>query len=105
MDIGVGPSSRGMPDEEDDGVTAGDVRADETLGIDKSEQAGLGGEASVLEEYGKDTEPDDLPEQPPLDEAVLPGTDPDVPADLAREPGKPDPNLPAPGHETHKDGR
>jgi hypothetical protein len=105
MDIGVDASSLGMPDEDSEGVTAGDVRVDETLGIDKSEQSGLGGEASVLEEYGKDTEDDDLPEKAPLGEAVLQGSDPDVPKDLANEHGAPDSTLPKPGHETHKDGR
>jgi hypothetical protein len=78
----------------------GEPRADETLGIDRSEQAGLGGEASVLEEYGEDTHPDDLPEKPSMPlEAPLPGTDPDLPADLAVADGGPDPNLPLPGHE------
>ena len=94
-----------MPNGEDDndGVTAGEARADETLGIDRSEQSGLGGDSSVLEEYGKDTVPDDEPEKPVVEEAdlepALPGTDPDVPADLASEKGGPDPTLPAPGHE------
>jgi hypothetical protein len=89
-----------MPDDEDDGVTAGDARADETMGLDRSEQPGLGGEASVLEEYGEDTVPDDLPEPPqaPL-EPPLPGTDPDLPKDLEAERGGPDPTLPPKGHE------
>jgi len=93
-----------MPDgdNEDDGVTAADVRADETLGLDRSEQPGLGGEASVLEEYGTDTVPDDLPEPPqaPL-EPPLPGTDPELPKDLeaAQARAPPDPNLPPKGHE------
>jgi hypothetical protein len=90
-------------DDDNDGVTAGEARMDETLGIDRSEQSGLGGDSSVLEEYGKDTVPDDEPEKPMVADAerepVLPGTDPDVPADLAREKGAPDPTLPAPGHE------
>jgi hypothetical protein len=78
----------------------GEPRADETLGIDRSEQAGLGGDSSVLEEYGEDTDPTDhLPERPEAKEPVLPGTDPDVPKDLAAEGGAPDPNLPFPGHE------
>ena len=78
----------------------GEPRADETLGIDRSEQSGLGGDSSVLEEYGEDTDPTDhLPERAEAKEAVLPGTDPDVPKDLAAEGGIPDPNLPLPGHE------
>lgn len=78
----------------------GEPRADETLGIDRSEQPGLGGDSSVLEEYGEDTVRDDLPERPdvPL-EAPLPGTDPDLPTDLAVADGGADPNLPLPGHE------
>lgn len=78
----------------------GEPRADEALGIDRSEQSGLGGDSSVLEEYGEDTDPtDNLAERPEAKEAVLPGTDPDVPRDLATAPGAPDPNLPLPGHE------
>lgn len=79
----------------------GEPRADETLGIDRSEQSGLGGDSSVLEEYGVDTDPTDaMAEKPeaPL-EAALPGTDPDLPADLAVPEGGPDPTLPEPGHE------
>lgn len=92
-----------MADGDEDGgegVTAGDVRVDETLGIDRSEQPGLGGNASVLEEYGEDTAPDDLPEAPqaPL-EAALPGTDPELPRDLEVAEGGPDPTLPLPGDE------
>jgi hypothetical protein len=85
-----------MPDTEDEG----EPRADATLGIDRSEQAGLGGEPSVLEEYGDDTLPDDLPERPlvPL-EAPFPGSDPDLPRDLEVAEGGPDPTLPEPGHE------
>jgi hypothetical protein len=89
-----------MPYTDEDGEDRGEPRADETLGIDRSEQAGLGGEPSVLEEYGVDTVPDDLPEPPeaPL-EAPFPGSDPDLPRDLeVAEPG-PDPTLPEPGHE------
>ena len=78
----------------------GEPRADETLGIDRSEQSGLGGDSSVLEEYGEDTDPTDhLAERAESKEPVLPGTDPDVPKDLAAEGGAPDPNLPQPGHE------
>lgn len=94
MDIPWRVASEGMADDE------GEPRADETLGIDRSEQSGLGGDSSVLEEYGKDTDPTDhLPERAEAKEAVLPGTDPDVPKDLAAEGGAPDPNLPLPGHE------
>jgi hypothetical protein len=83
-----------MPD------TEGEPRADETLGIDRSEQAGLGGEPSVLEEYGDDTIPDDLPERPPKPlEAPFPGSDPELPRDLEIPEGGPDPTLPEPGHE------
>lgn len=80
--------------------TGDEPRADETLGIDRSEQAGLGGDSSVLEEYGDDTLADDLPEQPlkPL-EAPLPGSDPELPRDLEVPEGGPDPTLPEPGHE------
>lgn len=78
----------------------GEPRADEALGIDRSEQAGLGGDSSVLEEYGEDSDPTDhLPERADAREPVLPGTDPDVPRDLATAGGIPDPNLPEPGHE------
>jgi hypothetical protein len=78
----------------------GEPRADGTLGIDRSEQPGLGGDSSVLEEYGEDADPTDhLPERADAKEPVLPGTDPDVPGDLAAEGGAPDPNLPLPGHE------
>ncbi|MHB1261539.1 MAG: hypothetical protein ACYC2H_07465 [Thermoplasmatota archaeon] len=78
----------------------GEPRADETLGIDRSEQSGLGGDSSVLEEYGRDTDPTDhLAEHADAHEAVLPGTDPDVPRDLAKAGGIADPNLPEPGHE------
>ena len=78
----------------------GEPRADEALGIDRSEQSGLGGDSSVLEEYGEDSDPTDhLPERSEAKEAVLPGTDPDVPRDLATAGGAPDPNLPLPGHE------
>ncbi|MEA3166938.1 MAG: hypothetical protein QOJ26_1817 [Thermoplasmata archaeon] len=78
----------------------GEPRADAELGIDRSEQSGLGGDSSVLEEYGEDTDPtDNLPERVEAPEPVLPGTDPDVPKDLAAEGGAPDPNLPLPGHE------
>ena len=93
-------------DNEEDGITAGDARPDETMGIDKSEQAGLGGEASVLEEYGKDTVPDDEPEKPVVEEAerepTLPGTDPDVPRDLEAERAPPDHTLPRKGHEVRE---
>lgn len=83
-----------------DETNPGDTRVDRTLGIDRSEQAGLGGEPSVLEEYGDDTLADDLPERPrgPL-EASLPGTDPELPVDLQVAEGGPDPDLPRPGHE------
>ena len=78
----------------------GEPRADEALGIDRSEQSGLGGDSSVLEEYGRDTDPTDhLAQRPESHEAVLPGTDPDVPRDLATSGGIADPNLPEPGHE------
>lgn len=78
----------------------GEPRADEALGIDRSEQPGLGGDSSVLEEYGEDTDPTDhLAERAEAREPVLPGTDPDVPRDLAKAGGIPDPNLPEPGHE------
>lgn len=98
-----------MPDE----TTADDVRADETLGIDRSEQSGLGGD-SVLEEYGKDTLPDDepgdkvaaaevgTPEDGATMEPVLPGSDPEMPKDLEAERGGPDPNLPKKGHEVRE---
>lgn len=84
-----------MADDEE-----GEPRAEATLGIDRSEQPGLGGDSSVLEEYGEDTDPTDhLPERGTAAEPVLPGTDPDVPKDLATEHGGRDPNLPLPGHE------
>jgi hypothetical protein len=86
---------------DDDETTGEDVRVDEVMGIDHSEQSGLGGDSSVLEEYGEDTDPTDaMAEKPevPL-EQPLPGTDPDVPADLALAEGGPDPTLPQPGHE------
>ncbi|HET6399090.1 MAG TPA: hypothetical protein VFH47_06010, partial [Candidatus Thermoplasmatota archaeon] len=54
----------------------GDARIDETFGIDKTEQAGLGGDTSVLEAYGEDIERDDLPEpEGPAFEPILPGSD------------------------------
>lgn len=90
----------------EDGVTAADASLDETLGIDRSEQSGLGGEASVLEEYGKDTVPDDEPERPVVEEGerepVLPGTDPDMPKDLEAGRVGPDPTLPKKGHEVQE---
>lgn len=89
-----------------DDTDSGEPRADETLGIDRSEQSGLGGNTSVLEEYGKDTVRDDLPEKPVLEaedkEPVLPGTDPDVPKDVVEERGGPDPTLPKLGHEVRE---
>jgi len=94
MDIPWRLASECMADDE------GEPRADEALGIDRSEQSGLGGDSSVLEEYGEDSDPTDhLPERAEAKEPVLPGTDPDVPKDLAAEGGAPDPNLPLPGHE------
>jgi hypothetical protein len=80
--------------------TDAEPRADEALGIDRSEQPGLGGDSSVLEEYGEDTLADDLPERPlkPL-EAPFPGSDPELPRDLEVAEGGPDPTLPEPGHE------
>lgn len=90
----------------DEGITAAEVSLEETLGIDRSEQSGLGGEASVLEEYGKDTVPDDAPEKPVVEEAerepVLPGTDPEMPKDLEAERVGPDPTLPKVGHEVRE---
>ncbi len=93
-DIPQEDPSEGMVNDE------GEPRADETLGIDRSEQSGLGGDSSVLEEYGQDTDPTDhLPDHGEAREPVLPGTDPDVPRDLAKAGGIADPNLPEPGHE------
>lgn len=93
-------------DNDDEGVTAGDVRPDDALGIDRSEQSGLGGDSSVLEEYGKDTEPDDAPERPAVEEderePTLPGTDPEMPRDLEAERSGPDPTLPKVGHEVQE---
>ena len=87
-----------MADDENDRTE--DVRADETQGIDRSEQPGLGGGSSVFEQYGKDTEPDDAPERPePSEEPTLPGSDPEMPRDLEAERGPPDADLPPPGHE------
>lgn len=89
-----------MPDTDGDERDEGEPRADEALGIDRSEQSGLGGESSVLEEYGEDTVPDDLPERPDAPrQATFPGSDPELPRDLEVAEGGPDPTLPEPGHE------
>lgn len=86
--------------------TSDDARPDEALGIDRSEQPGLGGDSSVLEEYGKDTYPDDGPEhEVPAEgerQPTLPGTDPEVPRDVEAERGGPDRNLPKLGHEVRE---
>lgn len=111
MPIGCPPPWAAMADGDDemeDGITAGDIRSDETLGIDRSEQPGLGGDSSVLEEYGKDTVPDDEPEKPAVEEAerepILPGTDPEMPKDLEADAARapPDPTLPKKGHEVQE---
>ena len=62
-------------DGENADVAARDVQSQ---GVDPSEQAGIGGDIT-FEDYGTDTVPDELPEQPdPAHEAILPGSDDDA---------------------------